>query len=89
MLRSGPLNDAAEQVESELRELKMLKTTLESRLEEQRLNLEENEEAMLRMRKKNRDEIARIREQGNENLANVLADFKNWQSSVNEQHSQT
>jgi predicted nucleic acid-binding Zn-ribbon protein len=89
MLRSGPLNDNAEQVESELRELKMLKTTLESRLEEQRLNLEENEEAMLRMRKKNRDEIARIREQGNENLANVLADFKNWQSSVNEQHSQT
>ena len=88
-MRSGPLNDNAEQVESELRELKMLKTTLESRLEEQRLNLEENEEAMLRMRKKNRDEIARIREQGNENLANVLADFKNWQSSVNEQHSQT
>ena len=75
-----------QRVESELRELKMLKTTLESRLEEQRLNLEEQEDAMLAMRKKNRGEIDRIREQGNENLANVLADFKEWQTSVNESH---
>ena len=67
----------------------MLKTTLEGRLEEQHLNLEENEEQMLAMRKKNREEVGRIREQGNENLANVLADFKEWQSSVNEQHAKT
>ena len=44
---------------------------------------------MLAMRKKNREEVGRIREQGNENLANVLADFKEWQSSVNEQHAKT
>ena len=67
----------------------MLKTTLEGRLEEQHLNLEENEEQMLAMRKKNREEVGRIREQGNENLANVLADFKEWQCSVNEQHAKT
>ena len=106
-----------DQLQGELRELKMLKSGYEDRLEEQRTGLEETEEQLLALKKKHREELAKVRAsvcplelkvrtlahtkqlgwcvefesrvmQGNANLADVLAEFKDWQVGVKEQQAE-